>query len=69
VSIGYAAKKNNVSRTISVLVLRVLMYLDNQSVSCIGLPDARTVMNVELEFHGLILQIHQYPEDEDRDGP
>jgi hypothetical protein len=29
-------------------------------------------MNVELRqaniWHGLILQIHQYPEDEDRDG-
>jgi hypothetical protein len=34
----------NVPRTISVLVFRVPMYLENQSVSDIGLP----VMNVEL---------------------
>jgi hypothetical protein len=45
-------QNTNVSRTISVLVLMVLMYLENQSVSDIGL-----------------LQIHQFPEDEDRDGP
>jgi hypothetical protein len=34
-------EKPNVSRTISVLILRVLMYLENQSVAYIGLPDAR----------------------------
>jgi hypothetical protein len=45
-------QNTNVSRTISVLVLRVLMYLENQSASDIGL-----------------LQLHQYPEDEDRAGP
>jgi hypothetical protein len=32
-------RKNNVSRTISVLILRVLMYLGNQSVSDIDLPE------------------------------
>jgi hypothetical protein len=59
-------EKANVSRTISVLVFRVLMCLENQSVSDIGLP----------EFHGhactrprLMLQTHHSPEDEDRDGP
>jgi hypothetical protein len=37
------------------------------------LPLASTVMNVELgqayKQHGMILQIHQYPEDKDRDVP
>jgi hypothetical protein len=32
-------RKTNVSRTISVLVFRVLMYPENQSVSGIGLPE------------------------------
>jgi hypothetical protein len=32
-------EKTNVSRTISLLVFRVLMYLENQSVSDIGLPE------------------------------
>jgi hypothetical protein len=34
-----SGKKNNVSRTGSVLVFRVLMYLENQFVSDIGLPE------------------------------
>jgi hypothetical protein len=33
------AKNNNIPRTISVLVFRVLTYLENQSVSDIGLPE------------------------------
>jgi hypothetical protein len=32
-------QKTNVSRTISVLVFRALMYLENQSMSYIGLPE------------------------------
>jgi hypothetical protein len=35
-------RKNNVSRTISVLFLRVRMCLENQSVSYIGLPEFQT---------------------------
>jgi hypothetical protein len=34
-----SGKKNNFSRTISVLVFRVLTYLENQSASDIGLPE------------------------------
>jgi hypothetical protein len=34
-----SGKKTNVSRTISVLVFTVLMYLENQSVLDIGLPE------------------------------
>jgi hypothetical protein len=33
-----SGEKTNISRTISVLVFRVLMYLEDQSVSYIGLP-------------------------------
>jgi hypothetical protein len=45
------AKKTNVSWTISVLVFRVLMYLESQSVSDTGLAEFYcyiTVTNVEL---------------------
>jgi hypothetical protein len=34
-----SGEKTNVSRTISVLAFRVMMYLENQSVSHIGLPE------------------------------
>jgi hypothetical protein len=42
VSNGEKGEKANVSRTISVLVVRILMYLENQSVSDIGLPEFHT---------------------------
>jgi hypothetical protein len=35
-------EKTNISRTISVLVFRVLMYLENQSAPGIGLPEFHT---------------------------
>jgi hypothetical protein len=45
-------EKTNVSRTISVLVFRVLMYLEKQSTPSIGLP----------EFHtGLYLALRHLP--------
>jgi hypothetical protein len=37
--VNWLSGKKNVSRTISVLVFRVMMYLENQSVSHIGLPE------------------------------
>jgi hypothetical protein len=43
-------KKTNVSRTISVLVFRVLMYLEKQSAPGIGLP----------EFHAHEFQAHTW---------
>jgi hypothetical protein len=49
-------EKTNVSRTISVLVLRILKWLEFPFVSYIYLPEPE-------------LQPLQYPEDEDGDGP
>jgi hypothetical protein len=51
-------KKNNVSKAISALAFRVLMCLQNQSVSHsrMYLPELR-------------VQPRQHPEDEVRDGP
>jgi hypothetical protein len=46
-------RKTNVSRTICVLVFRVLMYLENQSASDIGLPFSTLKMTTKMVLETL----------------
>jgi hypothetical protein len=77
-----SGEETNVSKTISVLVFRVLMYLENHSMSVLTQQALGTTQQLPLASaplwtwntgrpisDRLILKIHQYPHDEDRDCP